>query len=115
MKTDTGMNLPICGHCYSIRIVDKFEGEGNPAISGRVNHETHEIELSSKLVKTQMEEVLLHEVGHCFFYHHGHENDGRLQARIQRENILDLFANGYGSLGAGEFLLKKAKKGRKHG
>ncbi len=104
-----GMKLPICGHWYTIRIVDEFEGEGQN-LTGRVNHGTHEIEISSKLPTSQMEEVLIHEVGHCFLYHYGHESDQRAKARIERENTLDAFANGLYALGVGAFLIEKAKK-----
>lgn len=101
---------PFCGHEYTIRIVDKFEGEEGP-VTGRVNHGTHKIELSSELPKSQLEEVFLHEVGHCLLYHGGHESDQRVRAKIERENTLDVFANGLYNLGVGEFLLKKARKG----
>jgi len=107
------MKLPICGHEYSIRIVDEFEGEEGH-VTGRVNHALLQIEISSGLPESQREEVLLHEIGHCFLYHCGHENDYRVAEKIKRENTLDVFANGLYALGVGEFLLKKAKKGGKN-
>lgn len=113
MKAQSDMKLLICGHDYNIVLVDNFKDFGETRdLLGLALFSQRVIALRSDLRVDQLEETLIHEIGHCILYHCGHHNS----LTVRREDLLDAFGSGFSLLGVGEFLLKKAKReGKKHG